>query len=93
MDTNSEVVGIAVHGSGIYTETDQMHKIPDFDSTKREHYWLMIASFHVKPEIWKPEDRANLDMENLVSLVGPGCFYCESSYSAELASKPCAGDW
>ena len=33
-----------------------------------------------------------LDVENLLTVEGPGCYVCEEQYSPELAVRPCTGD-
>jgi hypothetical protein len=33
-----------------------------------------------------------LDQENLLTIVGPGCFYCEQPWSPRLARRRCPGE-
>lgn len=81
-----------VGGTGHFTEIPTaIDKIPDFDPRSGNHYWIMIASFHVEPSVWQPNDKPILDYENLVSFTGPGCFYCENPYTAYYANRKCKG--
>lgn len=52
------------------------------------HLWVYVAA-------WAAADpratEARLDAENLVSLIGPGCFKCEQPFSNRLARRPCYG--
>ena len=79
-----------------WVSTDQYHtipskdRIPDFDGN---HYWVVIVTYNVNPENFNnPEEVNILDRENLVMLVGPGCFHCEKDYTPELAKEKCDGD-
>lgn len=63
-------------------------QIPDLPPG--EHLWLLFAAFRVRD----PEStgQQHLDMENLVTIDGPGCYYCEAPYTRALAARPCGGD-
>lgn len=58
-------------------------KIPD--QVKGEHLWILASVYRVTPH----QDEYLLDMENLISIDGPGCFWCEELWSPEIAAKPC----
>lgn len=55
-----------------------------------KHLWIIAGCWRVDPESIAGRD-CHLDIENLLSLDGPGCFKCEQHYSPELAAKPCSG--
>lgn len=52
-----------------------------------QHLWIVVPMFRVNPEA----ERVDLDGENLLSIEGPGCFWCEQPWTSELAAKPCGG--
>lgn len=71
----------------------QLFKIPDFDPRSGNHFWVMNMSYKVDPTKWEDPDNVPLfDLENLVAVAGPGCFYCEQLYSDRLAKRRCPGD-
>ena len=51
-----------------------------------EHLWIYAAVFRTK---FPRDQQVLLDKENLLAIVGPGCYWCEQMYSRELATKPC----
>lgn len=53
----------------------------------------MAATWKVtEPRAIRADDGPNfLDRENLMVLVGPGCFKCEREFSNRLARQPCRG--
>ncbi len=51
------------------------------------HLWVVMPMFQVDPTA----DRVELDRENLLTIEGPGCFWCEQPWSPELAAHPCTG--
>lgn len=62
-------------------------KLPE--QVRGEHLWIIAGMWRVMPPI---ADRVvDLDLENLLSLDGPGCFWCEEHWTPELAAKPCKG--
>jgi hypothetical protein len=52
------------------------------------HLWTVLAMWQVTPAM---SGGYNLDVENLVTIEGPGCYKCEQRWSAELAARPCTG--
>jgi hypothetical protein len=58
-----------------------------------EHLWIMTAGWLLGDPASAHRDDVikYLDRENLVVLVGPGCFKCERPYSAQLAKRRCLG--
>lgn len=61
-------------------------KLPD--QVAGEHLWVVTSMFRVRPE---PNARYIMDTENLLTIEGPGCFWCEQTWSPELARRPCRG--
>ena len=63
-------------------------------SVSGEHFWVMTGLWHISDPAtaFDPGVQKHLDLENLLSIDGPGCFICEQVYTAELASSPCTGE-
>lgn len=64
-------------------------RIPPYDPETGQHFWIVTLAYRVTPEHFA---RLILDHESLVAFVGPGCFYCETVYSPDLATRRCKGD-
>ncbi len=47
-----------------------------------EHLWVYTGQ----------KEGVNLDLENLLTIDGPGCFICEEIFSPQLAALPCPGN-
>lgn len=74
-----------------FTPKVNLDLIPEFDSRSGNHYWIIINTYHVNPKTMTETDPVLLDQENLVNIVGPGCFYCEKEYTPLIAKKRCTG--
>jgi len=61
------------------------HGAPLPERKPGEHMWIVLTMYRVNPVA----DRYDLDRENLLTIEGPGCYWCEQPYTAELASRPC----
>lgn len=61
-------------------------KLPDY--AEGEHLWVMIPMYRVEPAPGKP---LHLDQENLISLDGPGCWWCKAIWSADVEVERCSG--
>jgi hypothetical protein len=59
-----------------------------------EHLWTMFAVFRIAHPETATDPGVNkfLDLENLLTIMGPGCYICEQMYSPEVAASPCPGD-
>lgn len=59
-----------------------------------EHFWVMTAVWGIADPAtaFDPGVQKHLDLENLITIEGPGCFICEDVYTAELAARPCPGE-
>lgn len=66
----------------------QFNRIPEFDKHSGAHLWTVISMYRWAPGTETPM----LDMENLLSVQGPGCYYCEKPYTKLLATRRCTGD-
>lgn len=65
-------------------------KIPDFDPRIGSHLWMLTAIYKWIP---KPlDEQIMLDHENLLEIIGPGCFYCGELYDKRIAKRRCKGD-
>ena len=80
-------MGVMVLIGGPKAEAKQFHKAPIPAQVRGEHLWIMTGLWKVVPN----RDQVFLDMENLISIDGPGCFWCEEIYSPAVAAKQCRG--
>lgn len=62
-------------------------RVPDFDPRTGEHLWTIVNMYRWNPGTESPI----LDMENLLTVQGPGCFYCEQVYTPQAAKRRCKG--
>lgn len=61
-------------------------KIPD--QVPGKHLWMMAAVYRVTPQI---RGQYALDTENLLSIDGPGCYWCEEPWTPTIGNQPCKG--
>lgn len=81
--------------TGFTQKVDPFDRIPDYDPRTGDHLWVVTTAYRVVPEQWHSGDPTvtpMLDMENLLSVAGPGCFYCEQVYTPLLATRRCKGE-
>lgn len=52
-----------------------------------QHLWIVTGVWRIET----PEADHILDAENLLTVAGPGCWFCGELYSPEAADLPCAG--
>lgn len=57
-----------------------------------EHLWIVAGAWKVNPENWHSAGRVDLDVENMVSLSGLGCYWCEREYEKRLTYRRCPGE-
>lgn len=59
-----------------------------------EHLWAMFAVFRIRnPEsVMDPAVPKYMDLENLLTVEGPGCYKCEQYYKPAVAALPCPGE-
>lgn len=67
----------------------EFHDVPEYDPRTGDHFWVVALAHHVDPE--DEHDAYVLNLDNLVSLQGPGCMYCERRYTPLLAKRRCSG--
>lgn len=73
-------------GTGIHQEVKGKYGADIPEQRDGEHLWTWAAAWRcVDPE----SDTVNLDSENLLTISGPGCFYCEEPYSPRVAHRRC----
>lgn len=78
-----------MRGTGIKIEARHKHHNQEMtDPGEGRHLWTVLGMWQVDPRM---EGSYNLDVENLMTIEGPGCFKCEKPWSAELAARPCTG--
>ena len=76
---------------GPSVEAVQHHRTKMPEPVPGEHLWIMAGVWKVDAKAVARGDKMHLDTENLLSIDGPGCFWCECVYSAQTASAPCKG--
>lgn len=63
-------------------------RVPPFDPRTGDHLWIITTMYRWGgPDIEQP----TLDAENLLLVVGPGCYYCEQVWTPLLATRRCKG--
>lgn len=66
----------------------RFNRIPGFSG---EHFWILTGAWRIDPVKAMTED-VILDTENLYSVEGPECYYCEQPFTPLLASHRCPGE-
>lgn len=74
---------------GIKVEAVHKQNAPLPPMEPGKHLWVMTAAWRVSP---MPNQQALLDLENLITIDGPGCFWCGEPWTLETESRHCAGD-
>jgi hypothetical protein len=70
-------------------------RIPPYDPRSGNHLWIVTGMWQVDPVHWHSPDPTvtpMLDGENLLTVVGPGCYHCENLYTPALARRRCTGE-
>jgi len=81
--------------TGQTVHVDPLDRIPNYDPRRGDHLWIVTGVWRVDPEDWVSDDptvEPLLDQENLISVAGPGCFYCERYYTPWLGRRRCQGE-
>lgn len=53
-----------------------------------EHLWVCVSMFKVTPVA---DAKYLLDTENLLTIEGPGCYWCTKQWTPEVAKTKCCG--
>lgn len=67
------------------------NKVRKYDPSKPEHYFIVLLAHSVTFENAMSGTRLDLDHENLVSVVGPYCFYCQLRSGDSNLTEKCYG--
>jgi len=80
-------VATVVTGTGITVDATRKHHaaMDDFDG---RHLWIVAAVFRVANPA---ATNFNLDLENALTLEGPGCWHCEQQWKPTIGAK-CPGE-
>lgn len=80
--------------TGQRVEVDgQVDRIPPYDPRSGQHLWVWLMAFRANPALMDdPTHTPMLDRETLLSIKGPGCYYCEQPYTPRLLRRRCPGD-
>ncbi len=62
-------------------------RIPEFDPRTGDHLWAVFSVYRWTPGVETPM----LDQENLLTIQGPGCYYCLTEYTPAAATRRCKG--
>lgn len=83
-----------VRSTGLKLQARHRYHSPLPDIAPGQHLWMVIGMWRITdPAATRdPDGEVHLDLENLMTLEGPGCFVCEEPYSPEVAARPCPGD-
>jgi hypothetical protein len=88
---NSTTGGLTMVTGGPQVEAQHKYNADLPPVVPGEHLWIMITTYRVRnPENFSTE-RFHADLENLISIDGPGCLWCEKTYS-EAKGQRCAGE-
>lgn len=67
-------------------------RVPDYDPRSGNHLWISILMYKVDPANLLKGELALFDHESLLSVNGPGCFFCEEVFSPYIATRRCKGE-
>lgn len=78
-----------VRSTGIHIKATHKYRAPAMPETRPgKHLWVIAGMWRVDP---RQVNEVHLDLENLISIEGPGCYHCEQAYTPELAARSCEG--
>jgi hypothetical protein len=75
-------------GHGVHVDASRKAHATITDPGAGEHLWVVVSAHRVVPV---DGGTYELDLENLLSVDGPGCFKCEEPYTEAVAARPCTG--
>lgn len=80
-----------VHGPTVFVDGRQLDKL--FDGSRiplftGKHLWIMAGMWTGDP-LEMLGGQWHMDLESLINVSGPGCYWCEQSYTPELLAEPC----
>lgn len=61
------------------------------DPGRGKHLWTVFAMFRVINPSEAIATAIHMDMENLMTIEGPGCFKCEAVWSPAIEKRWCNG--
>lgn len=71
--------------SGPKVEASGFHHQP-IKQVPGEHLWICVAMYQVVPT---PNGKYFLDTENLKTIEGPGCYWCEQTWKPGMEKTKC----
>lgn len=80
-------MSIRVTETGPTVEAVQ-HRHAKLEQVPGEHLWICVSMFRVRPE----QPKHYLDTENLLTIEGPGCYWCEQEWKPGLEKTRCCGE-
>jgi hypothetical protein len=76
-------------GADLQVEAKHRHHAELPNPVPGEHMWTIVGMWRLANPA---AERFVLDLENLLTIEGPGCFVCEQPYTAGLAAARCPGE-
>lgn len=75
-------------GQTQYVDPSDYNRTPEFDPRTGDHLWIILSTYR-----WggPTVERPTLDTENLLAVVGPGCYFCEQRWTEHLSKRRCKG--
>lgn len=73
---------------GPVVQARQHHNARLPDRVPGEHLWIVVSMFRVRPE----QPKHFLDTENLLTIEGPGCYWCERTWEPGAEKTRCPGE-
>ena len=71
-------------------EAIQYFNAPMPPMERGKHLWIYTHLYRANPR--PDQQQVHFDTENLLSIDGPGCFWCGRNWSKEHANSYCPGD-
>jgi hypothetical protein len=79
--------------TGVHVKIEgPVRQIPEYDPHSAEHLWVVLPMYRVDPKNLTDGETGYLDRENLLTIEGPGCYYCEKPYTKNLLMRRCTGN-
>ncbi len=83
-----------VQGTGFVQEAVQKYGANIPVPPKGEHLWTITGLWKINEpsKVASSDQPVQLDLENLLTIDGPGCYVCEQMWTPEIEKQPCPGE-
>jgi hypothetical protein len=88
---------MGVRSTGFRQRT-QRRRLPESPPAGGAHQWVVTAAWQLSADAARRQatggahEEVFLDLENLLTVDGPGCWVCEQIWTEAIADQPCPGD-